>query len=51
VWNVGPWTRDDVLDLSDLKPALVDISEMVKRLGADSVDIIGNPQTAQSPAR
>jgi len=49
LWNFGPWTRDDTLALSDLKPALVDWAQMTRRLGAESMDIIGNPET-QEPA-
>ena len=43
LWNFGPWTRDDVFSLSDLKPAWVDWRQMLKRLRSRSVDLIGNP--------
>ncbi len=44
LWNCGPWTRDDTFCLGDVKPALVDLGQMLKRLGARSFDIIGNPE-------
>jgi len=47
-WNFGPWTRDDVFCLGDVKPALADWREMLKHLGAESVDIVGHPQTQES---
>jgi predicted ATP-grasp superfamily ATP-dependent carboligase len=42
LWNCGPWTRDDSLMLSDPKPFLVDLKQMVKKLGNQGMDIIGN---------
>jgi predicted ATP-grasp superfamily ATP-dependent carboligase len=47
LWNFGPWTRDDTFSLSDIKPALVDWMQMIRRLGAESIDIIGNPRTQE----
>ena len=46
-WNFGPWTRDDVFSLTDLRPALVDWRQMSKRLRSRSVDLIGAPQTGE----
>ena len=46
--NCGPWTKDDTFALGDIKPAVVDFGQMVKRLGAESFDIIGNPETQES---
>ncbi len=42
LWNCGPWTRDDSFLLSDPRPFLVDLRQMVKKLGARAVDIVGN---------
>jgi predicted ATP-grasp superfamily ATP-dependent carboligase len=47
--NFGPWTRDDVFELGDLKPFFVDWRKMVGRLGDRTVDIVGNPQTPRVP--
>ncbi|MBN2212127.1 MAG: ATP-grasp domain-containing protein [Sedimentisphaerales bacterium] len=41
LFNCGPWTKDDVFLLGDLKPFWVDCHNMVRRLGAKSFDIIG----------
>jgi predicted ATP-grasp superfamily ATP-dependent carboligase len=41
LWNSGPWTRDDSFLLRDPKPFLVDVGQMVKKLGAGGHDIIG----------
>jgi len=49
LWNFGPWTKDDVFSLDDIKPALADWREMLKHLGAESVDIVGHPQTQEAP--
>lgn len=49
LWHFGPWTREDTFHLGDLKPALVDWRQMLKRLGAESLDIIGNPETQDHP--
>ncbi len=48
-WNCGPWTKSDVFCMSDMKPAWVDFRQMIKRLGAKSFDIIGNPETQENP--
>ena len=48
LWNTMPWTRDDTFCLGDAKPALVDFAQMAKRLGAESFDIIGNPESQDS---
>jgi predicted ATP-grasp superfamily ATP-dependent carboligase len=45
VWNCGPWTRDDSLLWHDPKPFLVDLRQMIKKLGSQTFDIIGNPET------
>jgi len=50
LWNFGPWTKDDTFALMDVKPALVDFVQMARRLGAESMDIIGNPQTQETPS-
>jgi hypothetical protein len=47
-WNTGPWTRDDTFLCSDPRPAWVDFRQMLKRLGGETFDIIGNPDTADS---
>ncbi len=41
LFNCGPWTKDDVFILGDLKPFWVDCRNMVRRLNAKSFDIIG----------
>ena len=33
LWNCGPWTQDDSVDLRDIKPFFVDLGQMLKRLG------------------
>lgn len=48
LWNTGPWTLSDVFTLGDMKPAWVDFKQMIHRLGAESFDIIGNPETQES---
>lgn len=50
LWNTGPWTKDDTFWLADIKPALVDWKHMIKRLGAESFDIIGNPRSQEDPS-
>ena len=47
LWHCGPWTKDDTFWLRDIKPALVDWKHMIKRLGAESFDIIGNPRSQE----
>jgi predicted ATP-grasp superfamily ATP-dependent carboligase len=49
LWNCGPWTKDDTFWLRDVKPFFVDLKQMVRRLGAESLDIIGNPQSQDRP--
>ncbi len=49
LWNTGPWTKDDTFLLGDPKPAFVDFAQMLKRLGAESFDIIGNPESQENP--
>jgi len=44
-WNCGPWTRDDSFLFSDFKPFFVDFVQMAKKLGSQTFDIIGNPET------
>jgi len=48
LWNCGPWTKDDTFYLGDIKPALVDWKQMIKRLGAESFDLIGNPNRQEN---
>jgi len=48
LWHCGPWTRDDTFWLGDIKPALVDWAQMIRRLGSESLDIIGNPESQES---
>jgi len=48
LWNCGPWTRDDTFWLRDVKPFFVDLQQMVKRLGAESFDILGNPESQEN---
>lgn len=43
LWHCGPWTKDDSFMWGDLKPFLVDLKQMVKKLGARGHDIIGHP--------
>jgi len=50
LWNSGPWTKDDTFWLRDIKPALLDWKHMIKRLGAESFDIIGNPRSQETSA-
>lgn len=45
LWNCGPWTRDDSFLLHDPKPFFVDLGQMFKKLGSQTFDIIGNPET------
>lgn len=45
LWHTGPWTRDDCLTLGDPKPFFMDLRQMVRRLGAETFDIIGNPES------
>ncbi len=45
LWNTGPWTRDDSFLWTDPKPFFVDLRQMVKKLGGQAFDIIGNPET------
>jgi len=40
LWNFGPWTKDDVFLLRDLKPAWIDWKNMLQRLTARHYDII-----------
>ena len=51
LWNCGPWTKEDTFWLRDIKPFLVDLKQMIKRLGAESFDIIGNPQSQENQRR
>lgn len=44
LWNFGPWTRDDSFLWNDPKPFFVDFRQMVKKLGSQAFDIIGNPE-------
>ncbi len=46
--HAGPWTRDDCLMLGDPKPFFMDLRQMVRRLGAETFDIIGNPESQDS---
>lgn len=45
LWNCGPWTRDDSFMWRDPKPFFVDLRQMVKKLGGQAFDIIGNSET------
>jgi predicted ATP-grasp superfamily ATP-dependent carboligase len=46
LWHCGPWTRDDSFLWSDPKPFFVDLKQMVKKLGAQAIDIVGgNPES------
>jgi hypothetical protein len=49
LWNCGPWTKDDSFLFGDMKPFFVDFGQMVKRLGSQTFDIIGNPRSQESP--
>ena len=49
LWNFGPWTRDDIFSLADLKPVFIDWRKMVRHLDAKSLDLIGNPETQDGP--
>ncbi|MBN2033003.1 MAG: ATP-grasp domain-containing protein [Deltaproteobacteria bacterium] len=42
LWNTGPWTRDDSFLWNDPKPFFVDLRQMVKKLGGQGFDIVGN---------
>jgi predicted ATP-grasp superfamily ATP-dependent carboligase len=48
LWNCGPWTRDDSFLLHDPKPFFIDLRQMIKKLGSQTFDIIGNPETQDS---
>jgi hypothetical protein len=50
LWNCGPWTKDDSFLIGDMKPFFVDFVQMAKRLGSQTIDIIGNPRSQDSPA-
>jgi predicted ATP-grasp superfamily ATP-dependent carboligase len=45
LWHCGPWTKDDTFHWSDIKPFIVDFSEMAKHLRSKRLDIIGNPSS------
>ena len=49
LWNCGPWTRDDSFWLRDPKPFFVDLQQMIKKLGAESFDILGSAESQESP--
>ena len=49
IWNFGLWTRDDSFLWSDPKPFFVDLRQMVKKLAAQSFDIIGKPESQETP--
>lgn len=51
LWNCGPWTRDDSFLWTDPKPFFVDLGQMIKRLGSQTLDIIGNPQSQEAARR
>lgn len=40
LWNCGPWTKDDSFLLADPIPFLIDIKQMLKKLGARSHEIV-----------
>jgi len=48
LWNCGPWTKDDSFMWRDPKPFWVDFRQMLRKLGAKSFDIIGNPESQDS---
>jgi predicted ATP-grasp superfamily ATP-dependent carboligase len=48
LWNCGPWTKDDTFLLGDPGPFFVDFAQMLKRLGAETFDIIGNPESQET---
>ena len=45
LWNCGPWTKDDSFMLGDPKPFWADLKQMIRKLGAETFDIIGNPES------
>ena len=47
LWNFGPWTRDDSFLWNDPKPFFVDFRQMAKKLGSQTFDIIGNPESSE----
>ena len=47
IWNCGPWTRDDVFLLSDLKPFWIDLRHMAGRLGLKQFDLINTPASVK----
>ncbi len=49
-WHAGPWTHDDSFLWRDPRPFLADLRQMVRRLGGEKFDIIGNPQTQETRA-
>ena len=49
LWNCGPWTRDDSFCADDPRPFLVDLRQMVRKLGGRSFDIIGRPDAREAP--
>jgi len=49
LWHCGPWTRDDTFWLRDIKPAWIDWKLMLRKLGSRTHDIIGNPESQESP--
>jgi len=48
LWNCGPWTRDDSFCADDPRPFLVDLRQMVRKLGGRSFDIIGRPDAREA---
>ncbi len=42
LWNFGPWTKDDVFAVEDIKPYMVDMAHMIKRLGLGLYAAVGN---------
>lgn len=48
LWNCGPWTKDDSFMWRDPKPFLIDFLQMVKKLGSQGHDIIGNPESQET---
>jgi len=48
LWNCGPWTKDDVFMFRDMKPFGLDLRNMIKRIGAKSVDIVGDHNIEES---
>jgi predicted ATP-grasp superfamily ATP-dependent carboligase len=49
LWNSVPWTRDDSFLGQDPRPFLVDFRQMLGKLGSRSFDIIGNPESQETP--